>query len=97
LISPGATSTAADGINDRGDIVGIYFDNTGTLHGFLQQNGALTTIDVPGAILAFPFEINDRGQIVGEYQFADQEHIDSCWTIDNSLPLTMAHNCKAPA
>ncbi|HEX3585003.1 MAG TPA: hypothetical protein VH024_03365 [Candidatus Angelobacter sp.] len=61
---PGATSTAAEGINDRGDIVGIYFDNTGTLHGFLQQNGALTTIDVPGAILAFPFEINDRGQIV---------------------------------
>lgn len=64
MISPGATSTAAEGINDRGDIVGIYFDNTGPLHGFLQKNGALTTIDVPGAILAFPFEINDRGQIV---------------------------------
>ena len=46
---PGATATSASKINDRGQIVGGYSDAGGTSHGFLLDNGVLTTIDVPGA------------------------------------------------
>jgi hypothetical protein len=68
---PGASFTAANGINARGDIVGLYFDSDGNLNGFLLSKGAFTTIDVPGAIFTDANGINDRGEIVGEYIDSD--------------------------
>ena len=41
--------TNAQGINARGDVVGIYTDTAGLNHGFLWRRGELATIDVPGA------------------------------------------------
>lgn len=37
------------GINDSGAMSGSYFRNSGPYHGFLLRNGALRTIDFPGA------------------------------------------------
>jgi hypothetical protein len=65
---PGATSTAAYDINDRGQIVGLLVDAAGVFHGFLLDKGVFTRIDVPGASLTTALGINDRGQIVGEFQ-----------------------------
>jgi probable HAF family extracellular repeat protein len=45
---PGSTSTVPRGINDTGQIVGTYTDDSGS-HGFLYAGNTFSTIDVPGA------------------------------------------------
>ena len=63
---PGATRTAAAGINAAGDIVGGWSDSTGA-HGFLLQAGVFTPINFPLATSTAPFGINDTGEIAGFY------------------------------
>src|SRR6266849_9031713 len=60
------------GINALGDIVGRYCDASPCLtgpmgHGFVISGGALTTIDVPGAVGTGTFGINGRREVVGGY------------------------------
>src|SRR5436309_13915715 len=62
---PNATLTRANGINARGDIVGLYFDADGVGHGYLLRKGVFSTIDFPSASLTAPFYLNARGYIVG--------------------------------
>jgi probable HAF family extracellular repeat protein len=62
---PGATVTAAYGINARGQIVGDYYVNPPVTHGFLDSGGSFTPIDVPGVSTTQAFGINASGQIVG--------------------------------
>src|SRR5207248_1754401 len=55
------------GINDAGQIVGVYFDTSNNEHSFLYSAGTFTTLAEPsGTTIAFG--INDAGQIVGEYE-----------------------------
>ena len=54
LTPPGAIQSEASGINNRGDIVGDFTDDSGT-HGF------------PGALNTYCEGINARGTIVGGY------------------------------
>lgn len=61
---PGANMTEATGINNAGDITGLYEDSAGG-HGFLLSKGVYTTIDYPGAQYSYLYGINDNGQIVG--------------------------------
>jgi uncharacterized membrane protein len=70
---PGATATAAVGINDGGQIVGAFGD-AGVQHGFLLDKGTFTTIDVPGATLTNARGINAGGQIVGTFFDAGGQH-----------------------
>ena len=66
----GTNRTEAYGINSAGRIVGVFeqiVDDVNTHHGFLDNGGSFTTIDVPGADQTSPWGINDRGQIVGEF------------------------------
>ena len=67
---PGALHTQAFGINNHGQIVGIYVKPNGEYGGFLYENGTFTPIDVtlPGAHNTTAYDINDMGQIVGWYQ-----------------------------
>jgi hypothetical protein len=56
-------------INGRGDIVGVYADDTGQ-RGFLSHHGDFTTVDVPGSRPSNPttvYGVNDRGEISGWY------------------------------
>jgi probable HAF family extracellular repeat protein len=63
--APGARfGTSAFDINDAGQIVGRFYDSTGS-HGFLYTGGSFTTIDLPGATGTGAIGINDAGQIVG--------------------------------
>lgn len=68
---PNATDTRANGINARGDIVGLYYDAARTGHGYLLHKGVFSTIDVPGAALTAAFSLNSRGDIVGRFMDAD--------------------------
>ncbi len=63
--APGATSTDAYGINDAGQIVGVFHDAGGKTHGFSRTPGGIfTTIDPPGATETYASGINGAGQIV---------------------------------
>jgi probable HAF family extracellular repeat protein len=72
---PGAVGTLAAGLNDRGQIVGVYDDRQGRSHGFLYERGRYRTIDHPqatgtdatGLSGSGLSSINDRGQAVGTY------------------------------
>ena len=61
---PGAGVTQAHGINEMGQIVGIFNNGTGT-HGFLKDGDTYTSLDVPGVGGAEAHGINETGQIVG--------------------------------
>ncbi|HTD48727.1 MAG TPA: hypothetical protein VK881_15785, partial [bacterium] len=63
--------TRCRGINDSGQIVGVYFDPAFHRHGFLLNDGAFSTFDFPGAPLTLPRRINNSGQIVGIYLLAN--------------------------
>ena len=67
---PGAIRTLARGINDAGDVVGVY-DNPDKRRAFLLSGkGVLTLIDLPGTLGppingTWATSINDPGDIVG--------------------------------
>jgi hypothetical protein len=48
ILPPGATSSQANGINDKRQIVGTYIDSANVQHGFLLSAGKYTTLDVTG-------------------------------------------------
>jgi probable HAF family extracellular repeat protein len=73
---PDATGTLPFGINDRGQIVGIYDDEQGRSHGFVFERGRYRTIDHPeasgtdaatGLSGTGLVSVNKRGQAVGSY------------------------------
>jgi hypothetical protein len=60
---PKATKTQAIGINDKGDVVGLYVDSSGLQHGFVKKGAKYTSIDVTGDTSAEAWGINNQGQI----------------------------------
>jgi uncharacterized membrane protein len=71
LVVPDSVVTGPLKINDRRQVVGIYIDRGGTVHGFLWDDGRFRTIDVPRASNTLLLAINNRGQMVGSYIDAD--------------------------
>jgi probable HAF family extracellular repeat protein len=65
---PGIPSTEVFNINDAGQQVGQFQDDSGIQHGYVTETGGgFTTIDFPGAISTAVEGINNRGDIVGIY------------------------------
>jgi hypothetical protein len=70
---PLATLSQAAGINDSGQIVGLYFSNA--FHGFLYSGGTFTALDDPLATISTIAQgVNNAGQIVGWYINASGTH-----------------------
>jgi len=71
----GVSETDANGVNNSAQIVGLYFDTSGS-HAFLDSGGMFSTIVVPFAGASFPAAngINNAGLIVGKYVDADGLH-----------------------
>jgi uncharacterized membrane protein len=69
IVFPGASSTDAWALNDRGDVVGQYVQG-GVTRGFLLSDGAFTSITYPGASFTQATGVNDHGDIVGNYRVA---------------------------
>jgi uncharacterized membrane protein len=63
----GGFGTVAQGINDAGEIAGIYFDSNNRDHGFIKTSTGFVTVDYPGAALTGLTAINNAGQVVGYY------------------------------
>jgi uncharacterized membrane protein len=59
----------AFGINDVGQIVGVYIDGLGVYHGYELSGGKFTTLNVPfaGATGTSAFAINNSGEIIGQW------------------------------
>jgi hypothetical protein len=68
---PGSIATEAWGINNHDEIVRLYHDNTGRVHGFTFKKGAYTTVDFPGSFATELHKINAEGDMVGNYQTQD--------------------------
>jgi probable HAF family extracellular repeat protein len=62
---PQGPNTIAYGINDHGQIVGIYGVAFGQEQGFLLDNGVFKLIVVLGATATDAYDINNNNQIVG--------------------------------
>src|SRR5260370_15543092 len=60
---PGATYTYASGINNAGQIVGLFWDNAGS-HGFLYSGGSLSPSAAPRAPAAPPRVHDTRPQLL---------------------------------
>jgi hypothetical protein len=58
--------TVAVGINNAGQISG-YFQDAAGYHGFFNNGGVFSTIDVEGATATYAEGINNSGDIVGYY------------------------------
>jgi hypothetical protein len=72
---PSATGSGATGINNDGIIVGGFDE-----HGYIDDHGTFTQLDVPGAEFTLPRGINNNGVIVGVYCVGSTCH---GFTLDN--------------
>ena len=62
---PGSASTELDNINNQGEIVGYFVDQSGKQHGVAVQNGIFTQLDFPGATATRTVGNNSLGDMVG--------------------------------
>jgi len=79
----GTNFSFALSLNLRGDIVGGYLDASDHSHGFLYNEGNVTTIDFPGALGTFAFGINDLREIIGIY--SDSAKVQHAFSLHNGV------------
>jgi hypothetical protein len=92
---PGVTDIEAYGIDNHGNVTGLYYDAAGNTHGFVYQGGVVTTVDAPTSnpplSQAQLYNINNKGQ-VGAY-YVDDNGIARAAVFDlanqtwNTLPV----------
>jgi hypothetical protein len=65
---PGAVSSTATGINNRGEIVGFFTNKKGKTFGFvITRHGTIIEFNIPGASSTMAFGVNDFGAVVGTF------------------------------
>src|SRR6516165_7408178 len=71
---PGSADVEAYGIDNHGTVTGLYYDASGNGHGFVYQDGIVTTVDAPTSHPPLSqtqlYAINNKGQ-VGAYYVDD--------------------------
>ena len=72
---PDAVDPFAEGINDRGDIVAVYFGDDDRLVSFIKQGDEISEINIPGYTDIGATDINESGLIVGVAQNSDEEAV----------------------
>src|SRR6266478_3227414 len=85
LSFPSGAFPYTTGINDNGDVVGIYYDQDFIGHGFLADGKGIHSIDILGATDIQPLGINASGVVVGNYS---DENYDSHSFIMDSKGIT---------
>jgi uncharacterized membrane protein len=106
---PGASDTAAYGINESGTVVGQWdlldaFGNILIVHGFTWSNGTFAQFDFPGAGDTYLFGINASGDLVGGWDPAITSPLEhgfacskgQCFSFDfPGAPATQADEINA--
>jgi hypothetical protein len=54
-------------VNNSGRVVGYFYDSKSNPHGFVWSAGAVSAVDVPGALSTTARGLNDAGDVVGNY------------------------------
>lgn len=85
--APGSTSTRALGVNNLGQIVGVFTSPSCSVCGFLVTNRVFTKVAYPGGNATNPTSINDLGEIVGYY--SDIQGATHGFTELNSIYTTL--------
>ena len=67
----GSFGTQASGLNNLGDIVGVYTDAQDGYHGMLVHKGVYSSVDFPGGFDSECHAINDLGDVTGLYYGMD--------------------------
>jgi probable HAF family extracellular repeat protein len=62
---PGDIGSAATGVNDSQQVVGMSFTSGTSFRGFIWQNGHMSALGSLGGTEVEPYFINDLGQVVG--------------------------------
>lgn len=77
----GGTGSAAFGINDNGQIVGIAAISSGDFHAFLwtAKKGMIDLGTLPGATVSDAYGVNANGEIVGDSRFPDGSTYAAYW------------------
>jgi hypothetical protein len=71
LLGPTGEFAIPWGINDSGDIVGFYTDESFEQHGFIKSDAGYITLDHPDAVFGTSaLSINNSGTVVGVYYVA---------------------------
>lgn len=71
---PTSRTSAANGINSSGEIVGIWFDDDRNEHSFRLKRGAFSPMDVPGSRRTLVDAVLDSGTVSGTYTDARGVH-----------------------
>lgn len=66
----GTYESAANQINNRGEITGWYSDAPGTRHGYVLRDGVVNTIDYPGTTFTQVNGVTDTGIVFGHFRDA---------------------------
>jgi probable HAF family extracellular repeat protein len=76
LDAPGAIYTVAFGINNKGQVVGLYEDASHDHHGYIWTEGTFVTVDatIAGSIGSEWFGSNEHGDLAGLYK--DAAHVE---------------------
>ena len=85
---PGDTISAATGINDREQVVGVSGPcSADTSRGVLWEEGAVTDLGNLGGVLnTIPWAINSQGHVVGQSDLAGDTTLHAfLWTKDGSM------------
>jgi probable HAF family extracellular repeat protein len=64
-VLPGYTSSYARGMNDRGEVVGYSYSNSGMPHAFLYSHGTIADLGTLGGTISDAYGINAGGQVAG--------------------------------
>ena len=85
-----APATTATGINNNGDVSGIYNTKAGVTDGFLKlHNGDFITLAVPGAAMTQAFGVNNGDVVVGAYTLASGASHGFIWRLGHGFTLNV--------
>jgi hypothetical protein len=75
IVNQGAPNTQPYGVSNARLVTGYYQDASSNYHGFVWQDGALQTVDYPGAAYTYLYAVNNLGVAIGYYGAGgDTEH-----------------------
>lgn len=71
IVLPGVTDMQAYGIDNQGTVTGLYGDAAGNFHGFVYEDGVVTTVDGPTSNPPLAqvelFNLSNKGEVGGNY------------------------------